>query len=208
MTIGAVGLGTGAVSAYVRATDHLTFYEIDPQVIRISTDPKHFSYTTECAKGPVDFKLGDARLKLAETPEGTYDVLLIDAFSSDAVPIHLLTTEAVRMYLARLKPDGILILHLSNRNLALAEPAAGVAKAAGGYALFQHHLAADDSPILWESAEDALIVARNPQALADFAADGRWTQPPKVTGRAWSDDYSNLITPLYKRLKVRWEWLP
>ncbi|HEY2359258.1 MAG TPA: fused MFS/spermidine synthase, partial [Phenylobacterium sp.] len=117
LRIGAVGLGTGSVSAYVRPGDRLTFFEIDPLVIRISSDPAHFSYTTRCAKGPVDYVLGDARLTLAEQPTDLFDILLIDAFSSDAVPTHLLTEEAVRGYLTHIKPDGVLILHLSNRNL-------------------------------------------------------------------------------------------
>jgi hypothetical protein len=102
--IGAVGLGTGTVAAYTRPGDHLTFYEIDPLVVRIANDPKHFTYTTECAKGRVDFVVGDARLTVAKEPDGLFDILLIDAFSSDAVPAHLLTVEAVRGYLAKLRP--------------------------------------------------------------------------------------------------------
>ncbi|MFI4966116.1 MAG: spermidine synthase, partial [Caulobacterales bacterium] len=137
LRIGAVGLGTGSVSAYVRPGDRLTFFEIDPLVIRISSDPAHFSYTTRCAKGPVTYVLGDARLTVAKQPADIFDILLIDAFSSDAVPTHLLTTEAVRGYLTHLKPDGVLILHLSNRNLDLNGPAQAVARAAGGVALIQ-----------------------------------------------------------------------
>jgi len=94
MRIGAVGLGTGSVAAYVRAHDQLTFFEIDPLVIKISSDPAHFSYTTLCAKGPVNYVLGDARLTLAGQPKDIYDILLIDAFSSDSVPTHLLTVQA------------------------------------------------------------------------------------------------------------------
>lgn len=205
LRIGAVGLGTGAVAAYVRPTDHLTFFEIDPQVIRISTDPKHFSYTTECAKGVVDYRLGDARLTLAKEPQGEFDILLIDAFSSDSVPVHLLTVEAVKSYLARLKPDGVLILHLSNRNLELRGPAMAVAKAAGGAALLQQHQAAENSPSLWEATEDALIIARTPQALAAFRADGRWTPSDPTQARPWTDDYTNLVGALYARMKEKWD---
>jgi SAM-dependent methyltransferase len=204
MRIGAVGLGTGSVSAYVRAHDQLTFFEIDPLVIRISSNPAHFSYTTLCAKGAVNYVLGDARLTLAEQPTDIYDVLLIDAFSSDAVPTHLLTVQAVRGYLTHLKPDGVLILHLSNRNLDLNGPAQAVAKAAGGVALIQHYRPAPGADMGgWPSAEDAVIVARSPAGLARFAHDARWraTRPDRV--RPWTDDYTNLFGALWRRLLQR-----
>ncbi len=208
INVGAVGLGTGTVSAYTRPGDHLTFFEIDPLVKQVSTDPAHFSYTTYCAKGRVDFVIGDARLTVARQPAGVFDILLIDAFSSDSVPAHLLTVEAVRNYLQRLKPDGVLILHLSNRNLELRSPAIAVAHAAGGVALLQRHEKADSSPVLWESAEDALIIARDAHALAPFAADSRWTDPGPPKVRAWTDDYTNVPGALYARLKEAWRWLP
>ncbi|MDP3659368.1 spermidine synthase [Phenylobacterium sp.] len=206
--IGAVGLGTGAVAAYVRPADHLTFFEIDPLVIRISTDPKHFSYTSECAKGPVDFVVGDARLTLAHQRPATFDILLIDAFSSDSVPAHLLTVEAVRGYLTLVKPDGVLILHLSNRNLELTGPAMAVAAAAGGHAFLQQHRAPQNSPPMWQSSEDALIIGHTAQALAGFAADPRWEASQPNLVRPWTDDYINLPGALYRQLKVTWTWLP
>ena len=204
LRIGAVGLGTGSVAAYVRTTDKLTFFEIDPLVIRISSDPAHFSYTSFCAKGPVDYVLGDARLTVAQQPVGVFDILLIDAFSSDSVPTHLLTTEAVRGYLDHLKGDGVLILHLSNRNLDLNGPAQAVAKAAGGVALIQHYrpkLNQDASG--WPFAEDAVIIARSPAGLERFAHDNRWrpTEPNKV--RPWTDDYTNLVGALIRRTKQK-----
>ena len=174
LTIGAVGLGTGTVAAYVRAEDQMTFFEIDPMMVAIATDPAYFSYTTACAKGPIDYVIGDARLTLQDQPEGRFDLLLLDAFSSDAVPAHLLTVEAVQMYLARLKPDGVLIMHLSNRNLDLISPAMAVVEAAGGVGLLQRHAPAYGSPPLWESAEDVVIVARSEDALAPYENDVRW----------------------------------
>ena len=201
LRIGAVGLGTGSVSAYVRPGDRLTFFEIDPLVIKVSSDPDHFSYTTRCAKGPVNYVLGDARLTLATQPLGVFDILLIDAFSSDAVPTHLLTVQAVRGYLTHLKPDGVLILHLSNRNLDLNGPAQAVAKAAGGVALIQRYRPAPNADLGgWPSPEDAVIVARSPAGLTRFAHDARWgqTEPDKV--RPWTDDYTNLFGALWRRL--------
>ncbi|MET0272121.1 MAG: fused MFS/spermidine synthase [Phenylobacterium sp.] len=205
--IGAVGLGTGSVAAYVRPGDHLTFFEIDPLVIRISTDPKHFTYTTQCVQGTVDYVVGDARLTLAKQPDGAFDILLIDAFSSDAVPAHLMTVEAVRGYLAKLKPDGVLILHVSNRNLDLKGPAQAVARAAGGHALLQQRRVIGKGAF-WEADEDALIVAKSPQALAAYARDPRWIASDPTKARPWTDDYTNLAGALYRRSKEKWDWLP
>jgi spermidine synthase len=201
LRIGTVGLGTGSVAAFVRPGDHLTFFEIDPLVVRISSDPKNFSYTTECAKGPVDYVIGDARLTLAKQPPGTFDILLIDAFSSDAVPAHLLTVEAMRGYLAKLKPDGVIILHLSNRNLDLMHPAQAVARAAGGWALAQSYRHGPSAT--WESDEDAVIVARSHQALAPFRASRQWETGDPFKARPWTDDYTNLAGALYANLKHR-----
>jgi len=198
--IGAVGLGTGSVSAYVRPADRLTFFEIDPLVVRISTNPAHFSYTTHCAKGRIDYVIGDARLTVAKQPAGLFDVLLIDAFSSDAVPAHLLTVEAVRGYLTHLKPDGVLILHLSNRNLELKKPAQAVAAAAGGVALRQEYRPSKAEAATLASAEDALIVARSPAGLARFAGDKRWSASDPNLARPWTDDYTNLAGALWRRL--------
>jgi len=206
--VGAVGLGAGTVSAYVRPGDALTFFEIDPLVVRIATNPDYFSYTTHCAKGRLDFVVGDARLTVARQPKDTFDILLIDAFSSDSVPAHLLTVEAVRSYLERVKPDGVVILHLSNRNLELRSPAMAVARAAGGVALLQRHEEAPSAGPLWESSEDALIIGRDAAALAPYAADPRWTPANPNRARAWTDDYTNVPGALYARLKEQWKWLP
>jgi SAM-dependent methyltransferase len=208
LRIGAVGLGAGTVSAYTRPSDQLTFFEIDPLVVRLATDPAHFSYTTRCAKGRIDYAIGDARLTVAKQPRDQFDILLIDAFASDSVPAHLMTVEAVRNYLQRIKPDGVVILHLSNRNLDLRGPAMAVAHAAGGAALLQRHLEAPDAPPMWESSEDAVIIARNPAALAPFAADHRWRSIDPTRARPWTDDYTNLAGALYARQKGWWWWLP
>jgi SAM-dependent methyltransferase len=204
LRIGAVGLGTGSVSAYLRPGDRLTFFEIDPLVIRVSSDPNHFSYTTRCAEGQVDYVLGDARLTLAGQPSDIFDILLIDAFSSDAVPTHLLTVQAVRGYLTHLKPDGVLILHLSNRNLDLNGPAQAVARAAGGVALIQHYRPTPRQDLGgWPSPEDAVIIARSPAGLARFEHDPRWQPTDPNTARPWTDDYTNLFGALLRRLKEK-----
>ena len=205
---GAVGMGTGAVAAYVRKGDALTFFEIDPLVARIAFDPAHFSYTTACAAGRVDYVIGDARLTLAKQPKDRFDILLIDAFSSDSVPTHLLTAEAIAGYLAHLKPDGVLVLHLSNRHLELMGPAMAAAEAAGGVSLQQRHSAPPGAPPLWQSSEDVVIVGRSRGALAPFENDVRWEPGDPTLARPWTDDYINLVGAIYRRLKERRDWLP
>jgi len=205
LTVGAVGLGTGSVAAYDRPGDAFTFFEIDPLVVKVSTDPANFAYVTRCARGVVGYRLGDARLTLSRQPDGRFDVLLIDAFSSDSIPAHLLTVEAMRMYLAKIRPDGVIILHLSNRNLELDGAAQAVALAAGGHALLQVHDANPMAPQMWESSEDAVIVARTPAGLAPFAADPRWRPADPRGVRPWTDGYTNLFGALVRRLQGRWQ---
>ncbi len=204
LDIGAVGLGAGTVAAYTRSTDALRFFEIDPLVARVATDPAYFSYTTGCAKGRIAYTLGDARLTLAKQPAGSYDLLLIDAFSSDSVPAHLLTVEAVRMYLSKLRPDGVLILHLSNRNLDLMRPAQAAAMAVGAPALAQEYSPAAGVNIVEAASENAVILGKSAASLAPFAGDARWT-PANAGGVApWTDDYTNVFGALVRRTEERW----
>jgi predicted O-methyltransferase YrrM len=201
LNIGVVGLGTGAVATYTRPGDSLKFYEIDPDpdVIRVATDPQYFSYTTTCARGHIGYVLGDARLALTKEPAGRFDVLLIDAFTSDSVPAHLLTVEAVRMYLSKLAPDGVLVLHLSNRNLDLLRPAQAVALAAGAAAMVQEYRPAPGVPSAWTVPEDAVIVGRSRAALAPFFADRRWSNANPRGVLPWTDDYTDLFGAVVRR---------
>jgi hypothetical protein len=116
--VGVVGLGTGAVAAYAKPGQEWTFYEIDPAVVRIARDTAYFRFLSEC-QGSCDVVLGDARRQLAKVPDGTYDVIILDGFCSDAIPVHLLTREAIRMYMSKLTPHGVIALHVSNVHLDL-----------------------------------------------------------------------------------------
>jgi SAM-dependent methyltransferase len=194
--IGVVGLGVGTVAAYTRAGDTMRFFEIDPEVERIARDPRYFTYLSGCAKGAVDVVLGDARLTLAREAPASYDLLQLDAFSADNVPTHLLTVEAFRLYLRTLKPDGVILLHLTNRNLSLEAPAAAAAKEAGAFALMQNFVPPATAPLIAAAPTQAMLVAKSPAALAAFTHDKRW-RPARDRGvRAWSDDYTNVIGAL------------
>jgi SAM-dependent methyltransferase len=199
LTVGVVGLGTGTVAAFVRPTDRLTFYEIDPLVVKLASDPAKFTYVNGCAKAPVGMVLGDARLRLDKAPDARFDLLLIDAFASDSVPTHLMTVEAMRGYLRVLKPGGVVVLHLSNRNLALIGPAAAAVRMAGGTPLEQlFHSANRDTYV--ESSSHVVVFARDRAALAPYLASGKWT-PPEEAGRAWTDDYTNIVGAIIARIK-------
>ncbi|MFN2416727.1 MAG: spermidine synthase, partial [Pyrinomonadaceae bacterium] len=128
--VAVVGLGTGATAAYARAGQSWTFYEINPAVAEIARRPDYFTYLSYCAQGaPVDVVLGDARLRLAEAAPAAYGLVVLDAFSSDAIPVHLMTLEALDLYLSKLAPGGLLTFHISNRSLDLHTVVADLARA-------------------------------------------------------------------------------
>ncbi|QQQ19094.1 fused MFS/spermidine synthase [Brevundimonas vitis] len=201
--VGVVGQGSGAMAAYKRFDDQLTFFEIDPMVDRLSRDPAWFTYISGCADGPVRTVLGDARLTLAREAPGSYDLLVIDAFSSDAVPTHLLTIEAIEGYLKLLKPDGVVVLHLSNRNLDITLPAAAAAQALGKPHLHQIYFEDDTLPDMAEASTEALIIANSEAGMAEFRADRRWRQLKETDVRPWTDDYVNLFGSLWRNIAGR-----
>jgi hypothetical protein len=123
LSIGIVGLGTGAMACYRRPNDDLTFYEIDASILSVAQDNRYFHYLDECAPDSQTV-LGDARLSLAREPDSRFDLLVIDAFSSDSIPVHLITREAIDLYFRKLDNDGVLLIHISNRYVDL-EPVLG-----------------------------------------------------------------------------------
>jgi hypothetical protein len=114
-----LGVGTGTLAAYMKNDWELMLYEIDPAVERVALDDRYFTYISDARKrgAKVDITLGDGRLKIAEAPDGGYDMIFMDAFTSDAVPVHLMTKEAFEIYLKKLAPDGVIAVNISNRYL-------------------------------------------------------------------------------------------
>ncbi|MBW8303113.1 MAG: fused MFS/spermidine synthase, partial [Brevundimonas sp.] len=199
--IGVVGQGAGTMAAYKRAEDTLTFFEIDPMVDRMSRDPKWFTYISDCAVGEVRTVLGDARLTLEDQPAGTYDLLIIDAFSSDAVPTHLLTVEAIEGYLRLLKPEGVVLLHLSNRNLEIVLPTIAAAKALGRPALHGLYVEDDSLPMMAIASTEAVVISPTGRGLADFRGKPNWSEVPETSVRPWTDDYVNLFGALWRSFR-------
>jgi SAM-dependent methyltransferase len=201
INIGVVGLGTGAMAGYKRPEDRMTFFEIDPLVDRLARNPDNFTFISNCAAGPVRTVLGDARLTLEREPAGSYDLLLIDAFSSDAVPTHLLTVEAIQGYLNLLKPDGVVILHLSNRNLDITLPAAAAAQRLEAPNLHQIYQENAASPDMAEASTEALILSPTEGGLAQFRGSPQWQVIADTEVRPWTDDYVNLVGSLWRHAR-------
>ncbi len=191
--VAAVGLGVGALAAYSTPGSHWNFYEIDPAVVRIARDSGHF-HSLQCAPGRVDVVLGDARRKLAAEPDGAFDLIVLDAFSSDAIPVHLLTVEAFALYARKLTPTGVLLVHLSNRYLDLPPLVARLGAAqAPPFALKLD----DDAPTDRERADGKFpstwaVLARRPEDLGALDRDPHFTTLPATPGPTWRDDFSNL----------------
>ena len=187
--IGVVGLGAGSLAAYARPGQQWTFYEIDPAVERIAAS--HFTYLSDCG-APCKVVLGDARLSLART-NVSYDLLVLDAFSSDAIPVHLMTREALRMYLSRLSSDGVLAFHISNRHLDLRPVLGALAADLQLTALGQLDTANDRAAGHFGSSW--VVMAREPNALAALAEDERWGRPASGED-VWTDDFTNIFEAL------------
>jgi hypothetical protein len=204
-----IGLGTGSTACLMRPSDQLTIFEIDPAVVRLSAHPgTEFTFVRQCQPN-AQVELGDARLEIAHAPDNSFNVIVVDAFSSDAIPAHLLTREAIALYLRKATPDGVVILHLSNRNLALVSEAARVTRDLHAPTLYR---LSDPIPLSFASpyagsAASTMMVARNPQTLTRlplrFAYAWRVVQAPP--GPGWTDDYINLPRALWEGAITRRE---
>ncbi|HVG53471.1 MAG TPA: fused MFS/spermidine synthase [Vicinamibacterales bacterium] len=188
-SVGAVGLGTGTLAAYVEPNQHWTFYEIDPEVEHIARDARYFTHLLTCGSR-CEVVIGDARLSLQQRSE-KHDVIVLDAFSSDSIPIHLITREAVEIYLSRLNPDGVMAIHISNNHLDLRPVVAGVMRDLGlvGRAQFQ-----GEAPQKLAGAYGShwTVLARSDAALGALASDPAWEPLQPGTGSTWTDDFSNI----------------
>jgi len=198
-----IGLGTGALACQVRPGDTLTYYEIDPDIVRIARDPSIFQYVSECAP-ETKVVLGDARQRMADAPDGSYDLIFVDAFIGAAIPIHLLTREAMAQYMRKLKPHGIVAMHISNLNLELASVAAGVAEANGAIARVYDGGDVQEDPSQHHWVPRVAAIARSDEDFGDLARSIFWpVRPRDPNQRVWSDDYSNIVGSILRNLQER-----
>jgi hypothetical protein len=186
--VGVVGLGAGTLAVYGRPGDHYRFYEINPQVIDIAKSD--FSYLGS-SQAKIETLLGDARLTMEREPAQGYDVLAIDAFSSDSIPTHLMTHQAMGIYLKNMKPDGVIAFHVTNRFLHLAPVVKRIADEHGLHTV----LISDDPDEASDFAKtDWVLVSRSAQALADPRIAGKAEPIGDIPGlRLWTDSFNNLF---------------
>jgi hypothetical protein len=195
-----IGLGTGSLSCRAEPGDTVNYYEIDPAIIRISKNPENFSFLTDC--GPVPITIGDARLTLAEAPDGIYDAIIVDAFTSDAIPIHLLTREAMEIYLKKLTPNGIVAIHVSNRHLELASVVAGIANDNGMVSRVNEGADVVENDADYIFLGTVVVAARRDEDFGPIAKSDAWElQGPDPDQWVWTDDYSNIIGSIIRKLK-------
>lgn len=194
--IAAIGLGAGSIAAYNEAGCEMTFYEIDPAVVAIAQEKDFFTFLQpENVRGTINFSIGDGRLNIASAPDGQYGMIILDAFSSDAIPVHLLTREALQMYLKKLQPDGIIAMHISNLYFDLEPVVRRLAADAGCAAYIRHdtvvgkaQTGSGKAPSVW------VVMARSKEALGPLSYDARWVaMKSKPTDPLWTDDYANVL---------------
>ena len=188
--MGVIGLGAGTLAAYGAKGDSYRFYDINPQVVAVARG--QFTYLAD-SEAKIDIALGDARLSLEREPPQGFDILAVDAFSSDAIPVHLITKEALAVYLRHMKPDGIVAFHVSNRFLSLAPVVGRIARENGAYAVLVSDKGKDGDDD--HTTTDWVLVSRVKAALeAPEIMEASPEAPEEQPGwRTWTDDYSNLV---------------
>jgi SAM-dependent methyltransferase len=198
-----VGLGAGSLASYAEPGQAWTMYEIDPAIERIARDPRYFTFLRDSRAGSLDVVLGDARLQLRDAPDHAYGLIVLDAFSSDAIPMHLLTREALQLYREKLAEGGILAFHISNRYVDLAPVLGALAREA--------HLVCRVRTDLTLRPEDqkagkdcsaAVVMAARDEDLGAVARDPAWQVPQLRNHESiWSDDFSNIIEHFILKLR-------
>jgi hypothetical protein len=199
LRVAVVGLGAGSLACYSKPGEAWRFFEIDQKVIDIARDPKRFTFISSCAPN-LPIVLGDARLTLAREPDHAYDLIVIDAYSSDAIPVHLATREAMGIYKSKLAPHGVVMMHISNRYLELTSVVVGIAAAN------------DLKTWLWTNPDDAndpnnfitpsqvAIAAAAPDDIGVLADNKTWVlTAPDRTLRTWTDDYCNIAGAFWRQ---------
>lgn len=200
LRVAVIGLGSGSLVCAQAPGETWKFFEIDQTMVDTARDPKYFSYISKC-QPDVKPVIGDARLTFAREPDGIYDMIIVDAYSSDAIPIHLATKEAMAIYKAKLAPDGAVVMHVSNRHLELASVVTGIAEANGLKSWVFDEDSGRDAEYIF--ATNVVISARNDIDVGSIALpSSQWAlTPARPDRRVWTDDYSNILGAVWRRLR-------
>jgi hypothetical protein len=193
--VGILGLGAGAIAAYAEPEQHYTFYEIDPGVERIARDPRYFTFLEEC-RGEYDIVIGDGRLTLAQAPDDQFGIIFLDAFSSDAIPTHLVTREALQLYVDKLEDDGVLLFHISNKYLNLKPLLGALAQEMGLVCLCREDaVISREDRLAGKTPSQCAVMARRKEDLGKLAENPEWVRlaaDPDIP--VWTDQYSSLLS--------------
>jgi len=187
-----IGLGSGSLACRIAPGEIWRFFEIDPTIVAIARDPRRFSFLSSCAPN-LPIVLGDARLTLAREADHVFDLIIVDAYSSDAIPVHLATAEAMAIYKSKLALRGVVMMHISNRHLELRSVIAGIAAANGltTWIWSRSNEETDDANYIFSS--DVAISAESEDDIGALSHDKFWVlTPPNPAVRTWTDDYSNI----------------
>jgi hypothetical protein len=199
LRVAVIGLGSGTLTCASQPGESWKFFEIDQSMVDTASDPRYFTYIRNCEPNlkPV---IGDARLTFAREPDGIYDMIIVDAYSSDAIPIHLATQEAMKIYKDKLAPQGVVVMHVSNRHLELESVVVGIADANGMKSWVYNEDSNRDNEYIF--ATDVVVCAREEADVGALASSDKWEQTDPTKGeRVWTDDYSNILGAVYRRLR-------
>ncbi len=197
--VAVIGLGAGTLTCASLPEEHWRFFEIDQTMVDTARDPKYFTFIKNCQPDlqPV---IGDARLTFAKEPDGFYDLIIVDAYSSDAIPIHLATTEAMKIYKEKLAPHGAVLMHVSNRHLELASVVVGIADANDLMSWVYNEDSGRDDEYIFATA--VVISARHEADVGALASSQLWElTDPDSRQRVWTDDYCNILGAMWRRLR-------
>jgi hypothetical protein len=203
--IAVLGLGSGAVAAYARRDDRITYYEIDPDNEKIAR--RWFTYLDDC-KGEMRIVVGDGRLSMqkADTDDTEYDIIHMDAFTGDGIPTHLLTREAIEIYLSRLAENGVILFHVSNRYYELRPVIKSTSVGLNLYGAINVPVTKDKLKY-YQNASWCVALSRSPERLQPLVDRG-WVRLGKDDGlngsAPWTDDYINILAPLVENLRYHW----
>src|SRR5262249_21004332 len=192
------GLWAGSLACHKDAFEQWTFFGNEAAGVRVAPDPRVFKFISGCAPG-LPIVIGDARLTLAASLQ-RYDLIILDAFSSDAIPVHLLTREAVESYLMRLEAGGALIIHISNRYMELGSVVAAVGATEGLVAYIKQDDRPQPSQLDFKTNAEVVVLARRPNDLGDLPHRPGWHEiKPRPDVQAWTDDYSNILGAILRK---------
>jgi len=199
LRVAVIGLGSGTLTCASEPGETWKFFEIDQSMVDTARNPKYFTYIGSCEP---DLKpvIGDARLTFAREPDGIYDLIIVDAYSSDAIPIHLATREAMKIYKDKLAPQGAVLMHVSNRHLELSSVVVGIAEANDLKSWVYSEDSGRDGEYIFSTS--VVVSAREEDDIGKLASSDQWSETEAdEKQRVWTDDYSNVLGAVYRRLR-------